>query len=70
MKSGYGLDIAQEMKILRVIRALQADAALDLVPTLLALHALPQSFRGRPRQYVDEIIERLIPAAAEGDLAA
>ena len=68
VKSGYGLDIAQEIKILRVIRALQADAALDLVPTLLALHSLPKSFRDRPRQYVDQIIERLIPAAAEGDL--
>jgi imidazolonepropionase len=66
IKSGYGLDIEQEIKILRAIRALQADTPLELVPTLLALHALPQNFRGRPKQYVDQVIERLIPAAARG----
>ncbi|MFZ0963972.1 MAG: imidazolonepropionase [Terriglobia bacterium] len=69
VKSGYGLDIAQELKILRVIRSLQSDAALDLVPTLLALHALPASFHGRTRQYVDQVIERLIPLAAGTDVA-
>jgi imidazolonepropionase len=69
VKSGYGLDIAQEVKILRVIRLLQADAALDLVPTLLAAHALPASFRGRSAPYVDEIIRRLIPAVAQQGLA-
>ena len=66
VKSGYGLDVDQEIKILRAIRALQAETPLELVPTLLALHALPASFRGRSRQYVDEVIERLIPAAARG----
>jgi imidazolonepropionase len=69
VKSGYGLDIAQEIKILRAIRLLQADAPLDLVPTLLALHALPVSFRGRSRQYVDQVIDRLIPIAAQQRLA-
>ena len=69
VKSGYGLDIAQELKILRAIRLLQAVNALDLVPTLLALHALPASFRGRSAQYVDEVIERLIPLAAGADVA-
>ena len=70
VKSGYGLDIAQELKILRAIRLLQADTALDLVPTLLALHALPASFDGRSAQYVDEVIERLIPLAAGGRRSA
>ena len=69
VKSGYGLDIAQELKILRVIRKLQADVDLDLVPTLLALHALPASFHGRSRQYVDQVIKRLIPLAAGLDVA-
>ena len=69
VKSGYGLDIAQELKILRVIRMLQADAALDLVPTLLAVHALPASFRGRAAQYVEEVVRRLIPAVAQQGLA-
>ncbi len=69
VKSGYGLDIAQELKILRAIRMLQADAALDLVPTLLAVHALPASFRGRAAQYVEEVVRRLIPAVAQQGLA-
>lgn len=69
VKSGYGLDIAPELKILRVIRMLQADQSLDLVPTLLALHALPASYRGRSDQYVEEVVHRLIPAAAKEKLA-
>ena len=64
VKSGYGLKIEQELKILRAIRLLQAATPLDLVPTLLALHALPASFRGRSAQYVDQVISRLIPLAA------
>jgi len=69
VKSGYGLDVAQELKILRAIRLLQAETALELVPTLLALHALPASFKGRSAQYVGEVIERLLPLAAAGDVA-
>jgi len=69
VKSGYGLDIAQELKILRAIRLLQAGQALDLVPTLLALHALPSRFRGRSAQYVKEVIRRLISAVAQQGLA-
>jgi imidazolonepropionase len=69
VKSGYGLEVSQELKILRAIRALQADAALDLVPTLLAAHALPASFRGRAAQYLEEVVRRLIPAVAQQGLA-
>jgi imidazolonepropionase len=69
VKSGYGLEIAQELKILRAIRLLQQDTALDLVPTLLALHALPVSFRGHSEQYVEEVIRRLIPSVAQQKLA-
>jgi imidazolonepropionase len=64
VKSGYGLEIALERKILRAIRALQSESPLELVPTLLAAHALPARYRGRPSRYVDEVIERLIPLAA------
>ena len=64
VKSGYGLDIKQELKILRAIRKLQESSRLDLVPTLLALHALPPAYRGKSAQYVDEVIAKLIPLAA------
>ncbi|MDR3676231.1 MAG: imidazolonepropionase [Acidobacteriota bacterium] len=69
VKSGYGLDIAQELKVLRAIRSLQTGAALELVPTLLALHALPSSFRGRSEKYVEEVITRLVPGVAHEKLA-
>jgi imidazolonepropionase len=76
VKSGYGLNFEQEIKILRTIRMLQEDTpllqeetALDLVPTLLALHALPASFGGRRPQYVEEVVRRLIPAVAQRGLA-
>jgi imidazolonepropionase len=69
VKSGYGLEIAQELKILRAIRKLQEDTPLDLVPTLLALHALPASFQGRATQYVKEVITCLIPAVGRQKLA-
>ena len=64
VKSGYGLETTQELKSLHIIRALQAKTPLEMVPTLLAAHALPDSFRDRPRQYLDEIVKRLIPLAA------
>ena len=69
VKTGYGLDIAQELKLLRVIRRLQKESALDLVPTLLALHALPASFRGRRAKYVETVTEDLIPSVARRKLA-
>ncbi len=76
VKSGYGLDFEQEIKILRIIRMLQQDTPLlkvypllDLVPTLLALHTLPSSFRRRSAQYVDEVVNWLIPCVAEETLA-
>jgi imidazolonepropionase len=69
VKTGYGLDIAGELKILRVIRRLQKECILDLVPTLLALHALPASFQGRRTRYVMSVAERLIPFVACRKLA-
>jgi len=69
VKSGYGLEIAQELKLLRVIRKLQRESPLELVPTLLAVHALPASYNGRATQYVEDVIRRLIPAVAKEKLA-
>ncbi len=69
IKTGYGLETAQELKMLRVIRSLQAASPLEIVPTLLAAHALPPTFRGRSVQYVDEVVRRLIPNVARQGLA-
>ena len=71
IKSGYGLDTANELKMLRVARRLgedQADAT-RVVTTLLAAHALPPEYVGRADDYIDEVCESLIPAAAAAGLA-
>jgi imidazolonepropionase len=69
VKSGYGLDIAGEMKILEVVRRLRRISPLELVPTLLAAHALPPEYKGRSKGYVNLMSRRLIPAVARKKLA-
>ena len=69
VKSGYGLNVAGETKILKAVRELRRETALELVPTLLAAHALPPAYRGRRREYVRLIAQRLIPRVAREGLA-
>jgi imidazolonepropionase len=57
-KSGYGLDLATELKLLRVIRA------LGYVPTFLGAHEIPDEYRGRVSAYADLVIHEMLPAAA------
>ncbi|WP_129792219.1 imidazolonepropionase [Sphingosinicella sp. CPCC 101087] len=70
IKSGYGLDIDSELKMLRAARALGLNAPVRIAPTLLALHALPPEFRGRREEYVRLAIDSILPAAAEQGLAS
>ena len=67
-KSGYGLSLESELRILGVYRDL-ALAGHRLVPTLLAAHVVPAEFRDRRAEYVDLVIEQIIPRAAAGNLA-
>jgi imidazolonepropionase len=69
IKSGYGLDVEGELRLLRCARALAASEAVRIVPTLLALHALPADWKERRIGYVSMIVDELIPAAAEAELA-
>lgn len=69
VKTGYGLNVASEIKLLRVIRQLRRRSKIELVPTLLATHALPAGFEKRREAYLDQIIRRLIPFAARQGLA-
>jgi len=69
IKSGYALDVEGELRMLRCMAALAASEAVRIVPTLLALHALPSEWRDRRSDYVDLVAEQLIPAAAEAGLA-
>ena len=69
IKSGYGLDVTSELRMLRCAKALAASEAVRIVPTLLALHALPTDWKDRRIGYVSMIVDELIPAAAEAGLA-
>jgi imidazolonepropionase len=70
IKTGYGLDTKSELRLLRIIGALGQGEAVRIVPTLLALHALPPGERDRRAHYVSEIVDRLIPEAAKQGIAA
>jgi imidazolonepropionase len=69
IKSGYGLDPQSELRLVRIASELGAGEAVRVVPTLLALHALPADQRDRRAHYVSEIVDKLIPAAADQGLA-
>ena len=69
IKSGYGLDVEGELRLLRCAKALAASEAVRIVPTLLALHALPPEWKDRRIAYVTKIVEKLVPAAADAGLA-
>lgn len=69
VKSGYGLDPENEIKMLEVIRKLRQVSPLDIVPTLLAAHALPAEFEDRREAYVERMVRELIPQAAQRNLA-
>jgi imidazolonepropionase len=69
IKSGYGLDVLSEMKMLEAARALGTSEAVRVVPTLLALHALPPEHRDSREDYVRLAVEEMLPAVAEAGLA-
>lgn len=68
-KSGYGLTLESELKSLEAIRAAAACWPGTLVATLLGAHVVPREFQGRAAEYVQEVCDRMIPAAAKRKLA-
>jgi imidazolonepropionase len=69
VKSGYGLDTANELKQLRAVRALQAHTPVQLVPTFMGAHEFPEEYRDRRDAYVDVVVNEMIPAVAGEGLA-
>ncbi len=72
VKSGYGLSLESEMRTLRVIRRLDAELPLRLVPTFLGAHEIPREYREAPRtraEYIDLVVREMIPAVAREGLA-
>lgn len=68
-KSGYGLETAAELRMLRAIRALGARQPIDLVPTFLGAHEVPVEYRDCRQDYVDLLVAEMIPAVAREGLA-
>ncbi len=69
IKSGYGLSLAGELKMLRVIKRLQQSTRATIKSTLLAAHAVPAEFAGNKQGYIDLIINEMLPIVAAENLA-
>ena len=69
IKSGYGLDVETELKMLRAIRRLAGEQPIDLVPTFMGAHEVPLDYRDRREAYVRLVIDEMIPAVAAESLA-
>jgi imidazolonepropionase len=61
IKTGYGLDVENELKMLEAIRRLDTEHPADLVPTFLGAHAVPKEYEGRADEYVDLVVEEMLP---------
>ena len=68
IKSGYGLDLDSELKLLRVARRVGQSLPITVHTTLLAAHAVPPEFVGRADEYVDVVVGEILPAAAAAGL--
>lgn len=69
IKSGYGLNTEDEIKMLRVIKRLKETTPVIIKSTFLGAHAVPQEYKSNPDEYVDIIINEMIPLIAAEDLA-
>ncbi|OOE71444.1 imidazolonepropionase [Salinivibrio kushneri] len=69
IKSGYGLTLEDELKMLRVARAIEQHLPINISTTLLAAHALPPEYQHDADHYIDYVCHSVIPAAAEQQLA-
>ncbi|HEY0385975.1 MAG TPA: amidohydrolase family protein, partial [Pyrinomonadaceae bacterium] len=68
-KSGYGLTVEDELKLLRAIRQLNDETLLSYVPTFLGAHDIPEEYRARRADYVALLIEEMLPRVAAEELA-
>lgn len=68
-KSGYGMNLETELKQLRIMKRLQEAHPIDIVPTFMGAHAVPPEYKGREDNFVNYLIEEMLPAVAEEKLA-
>lgn len=69
IKTGYGLTVDAELKMLRVIKRIKQESLAKIAPTLLAAHAIPEAYRAKKDKYIKLITEQLIPKAAKLNIA-
>ncbi len=69
IKSGYGLDLATELRMLRIARLLGGAAPVTVKTTFLGAHAVPAEFKGRADSYIDFVVNEVLPAVASAGLA-
>jgi len=69
VKSGYGLDLETELRMLRVARRLPDRVPIDVTTTFLGAHTLPREFEGAPDRYIDVVCNEMLPAIASEGLA-
>ncbi len=69
IKSGYGLTTETELKMLRVIKRLKENSPLTIKSTFLGAHSIPAGYRGKQSEYVDVVINEMIPQVAADELA-
>jgi imidazolonepropionase len=67
IKTGYGLNTRDELKQLQSIRRLQKECRVTLMPTFLGAHAIPSEYKGRTGEYVDLVVDEMLPAMAKED---
>lgn len=69
IKSGYGLSVEGELKLLRVIKRLKESSEIPIKATFLGAHAIPNAYKSNPEDYIDLIINKMLPVIAEEELA-
>lgn len=69
IKSGYGLNVEEELKMLRAIKKAQAKTKVTLVPTCLSAHLKPKDFDGSSEEYLNYILEQILPKVKDENLA-
>jgi imidazolonepropionase len=65
VKSGYGLSVDDELRLLEAVRCLDVSHPVTIVPTFLGAHAVPVEYGNEPERYVDLVVEEMLPAVAE-----
>jgi len=68
-KSGYGLDLDTEIKQLETVKALDSFHPIDIIPTFMGAHEIPEEYKGKNKEFLDYLIENVVPIVKERELA-